>query len=257
MLITNDIFTKIGKSHFICEDYIIKGYDYIILADGSTGAKNTDIGARLLCLSAEKYIKTWKNSLGKLDHNKMGFNIISNAEIMTRVLEIDTTCLSSTLIISYYHNNYICVHMYGDGYIILENNDGGISYCEVSFTDSYPFYLSYNLSPDNLESYRKKEIKKKVKTFIGSDLESDYSDPNIWNFPVYLFKTIAIASDGIGSFNPGTNIKEVVKECVSFKTTNGSFLQRRMIRFISTYENDKNFHFDDISIGAFLIKKEG
>ena len=61
-----DSFLKIGHSHEQCQDYILTGTDpcpYIILADGCSGAEDSDIGARLLCHTALKYLKKAKGIL--------------------------------------------------------------------------------------------------------------------------------------------------------------------------------------------------
>jgi hypothetical protein len=58
-MIQTDIFRRIGATHAVCEDYIIEGnkpFPFIILADGCSTAKNTDMGARILCHLAKQYV---------------------------------------------------------------------------------------------------------------------------------------------------------------------------------------------------------
>ena len=55
-----DTFSKIGKTHKICEDYILSGtkpFPYIIISDGCSSSEGTDMGARLLCFLAQQYIR--------------------------------------------------------------------------------------------------------------------------------------------------------------------------------------------------------
>ena len=96
----------------------------------------------------------------------------------------------------------------------------------------------------------KENIKKVVRSEFG-EIQYRFHEPFVNTFPVNKYKIIAIASDGILSWSFIFNVFETFKECVTYKNTNGAFLQRRMIRFISNLESLGYNHHDDISIGAF------
>jgi serine/threonine protein phosphatase PrpC len=251
-----DKFIKTGSTHFICQDYILSREDpnCIILADGCSQVEDSDIGARLLCLSAAKYLKTYKSFLGELDYHSMGHQIIFNAEVSALAAGISPSCLSATLIIAFYYDGYIYIMMYGDGNLILLDHDNELFFSEVSYTDNKPFYLSYFLSPENLKSYKKEKIKKFEKHEHGT-IEYNFDSTFFYRYPIDKYKVIAIASDGLSSWSPKLDSMEIFKNSVIYKNMGGVFLQRRMIRFISDLEKQKFNHADDISIGAFYLGK--
>lgn len=252
MNIKTDRFIKTGKTHFICQDYILTGTEpqCIILADGCSAVENSDIGARLLCLAAAKYLRTYQSYLGELEYIKMGQQIIFNAEVAALAAGISPMCLTATLMVAFYFDGYIHVVAYGDGNVILLDNNDSLYFHEISYSDSRPFYLSYYLHPNNYRLYEKENIKKVVRSELG-EIEYVFHHPFINTFPIKKYKTVAITSDGILSWSFPFHQMEVFKECVSYKNTNGAFLQRRMVRFISNLETKGYNHHDDISIGAF------
>lgn len=253
MNIRIDKFIKTGKTHFLCEDYILSGPNYIILSDGCSAVDDSDIGARLLCLAAMRYLNIWKYHMDDIDYMKMGGHIINSADVMARTIGISSECLMSTLIISFYFAGRIYVFMYGDGYIITVDKSDKVNYYEITFTNSCPFYLSYYLTPQSFKSYISGNI---VKTIKWSEI-LDTMKPDLpvqYSFPVDQFKTIAIASDGISSFKPQVDIASVVDNCVIYKNTIGPFLQKRMTRFLFDFEKRGIFHGDDISIGAYYME---
>ena len=50
------------------------------------------------------------------------------------------------------------------------------------------------------------------------------------------------------------DMTDVIAEFTSFKNTAGEFLQRRVGRAIQEYKKTGIVHYDDLSIGAFLIE---
>lgn len=260
MNIKIDKFIKTGKSHFICQDYILTNSHpkYIILADGCSNVEDSDIGARILCLAAAKYLKNYKLFLGALNYTdnyiNMGQQIIYNAEAAAKVVGIPTSCLAATLMIAYYHEGYIYVVVYGDGNIILLDNNNKLYFYEISYSENRPFYLSYYLFPDNYTLYKETNTEQFIRSEDGaSTLEFNVPFQN--RFQIDQYKVISIASDGISSWSPPFDLMEIFKNCIYYKSTNGLFLQRRMIRFISTLEKNGNNHLDDISIGAFYMEE--
>ena len=256
MNIRTDKFIKTGKSHFICQDYILTNSHpkYIILADGCSNVEDSDVGARILCLAAAKYLKDYKLFLGALDYINMGQQIIYNAGIAARVVSIPTSCLAATLMIAYYHEGYIYVVVYGDGNIVLLDNNDKLYFYEISYSENRPFYLSYYLFPGNYKLYKETNTEQFIRSEDRTN-KIEFNLPFQNRFKVDQYKVISIASDGISSWSPPFDLMEIFKNCVYYKNINGSFLQRRMIRFISTLEKSGNNHLDDISIGAFYMEE--
>jgi len=260
-MITLDKFIATGKSHFICQDYILSGPDYVILSDGCSGCANTDIGARILCLSAADVLETWRETINSLQWFDLGQKVITQAKIMANSLFLNDECLAATLMIIFndFANNTLHIFVYGDGYVFLEHSDHILSFREISFIDgklnNKPFYLAYYLTPQAYQMYEEQGI---VQRLSGPSTHSDhkFDHPIHWTYTMDDFKTIVIASDGIDTFDHKPSTIDIARECVKFKTTSGYFLQRRMIRAIKNFGKKKIYHQDDITIGGFHREDE-
>lgn len=278
MKIHIDHLLKIGKTHKICEDYIISGYDplpYIILSDGCSSSKDTDIGARILCLAAKQYLKNYKDRIQSIDEVEMGHYIIWKADsLMLQLGLVNTLSLDATLIIAYYYNGLINIIMYGDGCIaVIDKTSTMIEI--VEYSKNTPYYLSYKLDYERNEIYHNNKITKTVDryyyynsadTFDLITGAMDYDKPYISKhlFDLDRDKTIFIFSDGISTFfnkeqSKFLSIADFIKDFSSFKTLKGEFLQRRLLSkkgAITKLEQQGYEHLDDLSVGAFVIKGE-
>lgn len=262
-----DTFLQIGKQHKICEDYIIKGYDpvpFIILADGCSSSKDTEMGSRILCYLAKQYIR-YHSATSSYNYDIMGKWIIHNAEMTARQLGLKRECLDATLIIGYVLNDTVYVFIYGDGSLILESNEGDIEIYQVKFSNNAPYYLSYLLDQSRHNEYHNMKNDKQVimynsKWHITDIATLAYDTQYIREIPFAKFPKILICSDGIDSFivddptqqNPLHNTSEIVPGFLSFKTTKGDFLKRRLQKEIKTLEKTGITHYDDLAVGAFL-----
>ena len=116
-MIQTDTFLKIGKTHQVCEDYIITGdspVKYNILSDGCSSSKDTEMGARILCHLAKQFLLYRKDDyrFPALDYDEMGSWIIHNAELAARQLGLKKSCLDATLIIAYEYDGKYHIYMY-------------------------------------------------------------------------------------------------------------------------------------------------
>lgn len=265
-MIQTDTFLKIGKTHQVCEDYIISGdipTKYVILSDGCSSSKQTDMGARILCHLAKQYLLYRKDDyrFPCLDYNEMGSWIIHNAELVARQLGLKTTCLDATLIIAYAFQGIYYIYMYGDGVIVIEGMDKKISVMEVEFTKNAPFYLSYKIDPERMDLFHKMDqdlIVKHTSDTVSNKNGYAYDYKCLFRYDTQFFPKILICSDGLTSFMKGTDPEqtlEIAKEFLSYKSTKGEFLKRRLKRATKIYEADGIFHGDDLSVGAFLCEE--
>lgn len=268
MKISVDHFLKIGSSHKICEDYIISGYDpipYVILSDGCSSSKDTDVGARILAHSAKKVLHELIHTQGIdiLDNlNNVSFDarIYSNALVSVQFLGISRQCLDATLIIMYIYENHVKIHIWGDGCVLNSIKHYGKWITKINYSNSMPFYLQYKYVDKNLKEYRKYAINKTVEKWFDNTHMSIIPIPveNTFDitFDLNTNSYYLIASDGLDSFIQNAehyNIELVNQELTAFKNTNGAFIQRRMKRALSEFEKQGITHFDDISIGGFFI----
>lgn len=265
-MIKLDTILKKGKSHKICEDYIIRGYDpfpYIILSDGCSSSDDTDIGARILCHLAKQFLQYYGYDE---DMMKMGDWIIYNAELTARQLGLRKSCLDATLIVAVYvEGGSFFVYVYGDGCVITLKDNRWVVY-NYEYSNNTPFYLSYQIDPERREIFDGLDGKY-IHTVIVKDNEEfpliskmpadTRAMKSWWGAEVDL---MLICSDGISSFldtelNRPLEIQSLIESFTSFKNTNGEFLKRRLLSkrgAITKLEEIKVHHLDDLSIGAFL-----
>ncbi len=289
-----DSFLKIGHSHEQCQDYILTGSDpcpYIILADGCSGAKDSDIGARLLCHTALKYLKKNQSRLDRLDPpEKVGQDIIVDAAFALKVhFNTRIDCLDSTLIIAYKFQGYYHIYMYGDGVVFSIDTNDIINYTHIHYSPNAPGYLRYRI--DGYEKYQNTNVDKLRDTHAGMN-SCDSMEP--WHHIIHEgdIKTLLIASDGIESFIYNEQVRykslyfkllyamknanphlisgvegdipvvitpkekelkweNVVGEMIDFKNTNGVFLKRRVKKVMKNYLKKGFINDDDLSIGCF------
>lgn len=271
-----DHFLKIGKSHKICEDYIISGHDpipYVILSDGCSSSRNTDMGARILTHLAKQYIVKFCSSSKLFESNRLGDWVINHAKTIIDKMGLDVSCLDATLMVLFSVYEYIYVYMYGDGVIIPFNSTDDASFLRTTYTDNAPYYLTYRIdvnrdmlydsyaptmSLEEITIYNQK-VKQKL-THFEKETTPNYKEPFIKSFKMGEYKGVLIASDGIESFinenGEEHNFGEILIDLISFKNIKGEFIKRRMGSkkgLLNTFESKGITHYDDISIGGFIF----
>jgi hypothetical protein len=247
MKIHIDHLLKIGKTHKICEDYIISGYDpvpYIILSDGCSSSKDTDIGARILCLAAKQYLKNYKNRIQSINEVEMGHYIIWKADSIMIQFGLDQTALDATLTVAYYNSGTLKIIMFGDGSIVsIDDHDKTIE--TVEYTKNTPYYLSYKLDRERDKIYHGNNIIKMVDKHYHYNYSNiydlvtgvmDYNKPYCSNHLIKFGEQtiIFIFSDGISTFfnkeqSKFLSIADLIRDISSLKTLKVEFLQRRLL----------------------------
>lgn len=282
-IMNSDSFFVIGSDHDICQDYVANHNNgvksYIVLADGCSGSKDSDVGARILVKTHELYIP----AMGVMDFDEFSkrsrglyTQIIEEAQSNSKALELDPMALDATLmsIISNKSGEFM-VTCYGDGVVAFGRRDGIIETYSVSYKEGYPNYVSYQLSPERKAKFDEKANNYKEVTLelIDEDkapLKQKYrsSAP----FETYLgskdkYLWVAVMSDGVQSFmekvSDSTSITkesvpthEVIRELFAFKSFTGSFVKRRMKRFLETCKERQWTHSDDLSVGVVYLGEE-
>lgn len=268
-----DTFIKGGANHNMCEDYILSGtlpIPYIIISDGCSSSSNTETGARILSHLAKQYLKYRADYLEDLDKNEMGDWIAHNAEMVARQLGLPTSCLDATLIVALMNEIEVTIHMFGDGFIYgISKDEERIKthLDEVIYTNNAPYYLSYRIDPERDELYHEMHNDVSLVTnYKGGGQDSysfAYDSPLTISLSRSLFKTIIVSSDGLGSFILPDSKGQIKKDPMelmnvhfsTFKNTTGEFLKRRCARAIQRFEKSGVIHFDDFSMGAFILEE--
>lgn len=288
-MINSDSIYLIGKQHQTCQDYALHGTNrkryspthpevpdftpYIAVADGCSGAPNTDLGSRLIVHgainSATPYF--WHNSVeSSVDTAYQVFRgtAMARAEEALRPLNMNPYTLTSTLVFAFPWKEKLYAFMYGDGNIITVLKDGRVFIEHIEFPENMPYYPLYETDMSYKQAYRKQIGKKKaIRTIsvlddysyrMSSCSEKEYDDYLISPWDINEVEYLILSSDGLDSFYnplyPGDNHKaDVIRQLVNFKSSSGEFLKRRVTRMVKDLEKQGWMHADDLGIAAFHI----
>lgn len=275
---------KIGTGHQVCEDFVVSGTTedgevYTFLSDGCSGSKNTDIGARILCLLSAK--KCRRNEVGNNEENESIF--LSSARIISELIELDTSCLDATLLSAKTKKDKVIVEIFGDGAFAFKlKTENSIRIISFDYARNYPFFLNYKANNDLLWGWKelpgndfsfKQLILNEDRTTYEEDLPT-VINPQVsfhitqvgsnFTFDKSMIDFIVVMSDGAQSFCE-TQITETYKESqlvshqevlgdlLSFKNFKGQFVERRVNKFLSDYKKRNRHHVDDFSMGAIYV----
>ncbi len=289
----SDCAIKIGSTHSICQDYGRHGNDalgnpYVIISDGCSSSVETDIGARLLVLAAEKNINmlTFKAE----DEAEFLKNSVLLAAKWAKEMSLPEICIDATLATAKIHDGLVSVMIHGDGQAIFgKTTENGLhlEVYDVSTTHNFPFYPSYMLKPERLKSMPATnemavslyEIHEEKALFPQKSYGRFYpahgwnDEPLDPDFRKYFHQTcmldrfdfVALTTDGVNSFltqKESTTSKEnesidgdfILPDLVGFKNFNPGFVQRRLQKFDKEIKAKGWQHYDDLTIGAIALK---
>lgn len=221
------IISSQGFGHFTRginnQDFGIESSRALILLDGCSGAKYSEVGTRLfaqLFSRREEWdrVETFEENVKNIFDDiikTMGryYPVRKDLEeefIMENLLFTITACFET-------EDKYI-VKLFGDGYVITQNNRDLISYMKYSYGKCPPYfaYKYCNFKDVSFKDY-------KFKTFI---------------FDKKIFPKIAIATDGIMPI-----VKGDIGEIDIFK--------EHQVLIKMRIDNQKTSFYDDITIGKF------
>jgi len=255
-----DCFFTIGKTHQVCEDYAVQGdtpMPFLIVCDGCSASPNSDVGARILSLSAKKLLE--EHADNPPEYPLFGQQLIEKAQGVVEKMALSVNVLDSTVIAGFLHEAMIRVYVYGDGCLMFKNQAGELGCLEIGFTHNAPFYLTYWLAPERQDDYARYNEKP---LFIADGRQQysellPYNTPLVFDFPLEQFQTVAIASDGASScYNASTGtrvpLQDIAEQLLAFKNFEGEFVKRRSKRALEQMARQGVFPADDLSVGAFV-----
>lgn len=255
----------IGKTHAVCQDYVVATPRGVILSDGCSSSPDSDIGARLLVKSAEKNFK-----LGET-RDIASLHLLAAADALELALTMGLApqSVDATLLTAHFEEGELVIACSGDGVIILQNRWCGIEVYSISYPSGFPCYPSYSHQPDRLAS---SEFQKEVRYFRGlrsKALRLDHARTGdarteILKFNASDYEFVVLVSDGIHSFSSVTDSKStkstqsidfqtIVRELIAFKNVRGEFVSRRLKRFLKDVTLKGWQHADDLSVGAIYL----
>ena len=264
-IVSDSVYISAQKPQKSCQDYATHGEinesPFITIADGCGSSANSDLGARFLTLAAKTVFSNSKNI--NIDYHNFSEKILFLISKIFRDLELDKTCLDSTLLFSYIekNSNYIQSFMYGDGYLISTDKTGKLKYVKsVEFPYNAPFYLSYKMDGDRLITYLESVCVKTIKDILNpnNSVAIDIMNRVTAFNSLEEIEMFLMASDGIDSFyNYKTGEKippmEIIYMLIDVKSKKGEFLKRRVKRFVEDLQKLDIYNSDDLSVSGFMI----
>ena len=277
-----------GKTHAVCQDYARigdrDGLPFVAISDGCSGSIDTDIGSRLLAISASNLLRVKTYALeDRGGISEFPTRVAETARVLVSAIGLDQQCLDSTLIIAAVQSDNgvkkVNCRMYGDGAIIAKKKNGGISLYTGDFTTGVPYYLSYLLNEQRLEAWwnlataeggLEKIVRRSVfhhdgNQFVNQNNQTDFFLAEDMSFRISFVKDnydwVCIASDGIHTFVEKTPehafnpipTPEVVNQMFAFKNYTGLFVQRRIGRYMRDAVKTNIQHDDDFAVAGIYL----
>lgn len=137
---------KIGMEHLEtgmnCQDYGFEGDRVAVVCDGCSQGKHSEVGAKL-------YSYLW----GEMEFSHI-YCFQKMIGIFGKSKNVLKDYMSFTILHLIYGSDESIVQYCGDGYIILQDHDGSITFEELS-DGEYPKYYIYNyIDPQYLKHYK-------------------------------------------------------------------------------------------------------
>lgn len=266
-----DGYFAIGKTHTVCQDYVRHGVmpngrAYVIVSDGCSGSKDTDIGARWLTLAMQNYIRL---DIPTNRDDWINFSIPAHyaASFCSQAL-FDQTCLDATLLVAIETDTQILVYTMGDGVVAHRLRDGTWGYESHEFTSGAPYYPNYLNHSSRRHIYQTDWNSPVVRSVGGQNGEvsssmplSDYTHHERRGTPTVFNKSdvdlVVLMTDGACSFRKGLDpvpLAQVARQVLDVKVPTGEFMVRRAKRFLGNYCAANGWHHDDdFGVGAIFV----
>lgn len=248
MRTTSSYYTQ-GAHHVYCEDYALHWEDGVVVSDGCTGAKHSDVGARLICWEVRQDSPLKK---GWLPHrSRQAANLLGLPEI---------SLYASTMVITDDRSAFY-VQVAGDGVVAARRHDGTHHITRLHFLNSCPQYAAKNFP--GVDPYQC-EFEQIVDVYDPEMVSSTVNDTQVDAFSRFTyskeeFDLVAVFSDGVESFRklgpegvqPADQMfTEFVKGFMPVSNYAGNFMERRARRVLGDLSRRNLYHMDDFSVGA-------
>lgn len=269
----------IGTTHEVCQDYALAGKNSIAVSDGCSGSPRSDIGSRVLSITA-------MNKMTELD-SLYGFDekeCILLARPAIKMLNIPNECLDATLLSAIIYEDALQAMCCGDGVIAIKTKIGNMILIDSAYVDSFPFYMNYLYDATGRyknwkENYNNRKITQTVISSSGdiisntevlqsSRIHDDIGLIRVLDNKIVIeisafdsVEYLAIMSDGVHSFyetvttdtsrcNKPLSYIDIAKDLLSFKNFNTSFVQRRINKFRKNCTKKNWGNRDDLSLAV-------
>jgi hypothetical protein len=279
-----DAYFRIGNAHqrngLPAQDYALatthEHTARIVVSDGCSGGKRTDVGARILAHSIHESLVATTKSDSILSFAQASA-VIERAESLSRasahLLGLDSKDMRATGMVAQIGDTGGFALVLGDGVIGIARADGSIECLEVVWQENipyYPAYRSYGLTRQFIEEHGGNDSAPRIlvrRTTETSDGRRDTTEEQrtlkegvdgiyiaIPETELQSIRALGLFSDGVSQIS-GVDTVTAVRAMLTFPTKKGVFLVRTMKHVLASYERNGNIPQDDVS-GAVIIQNE-
>lgn len=279
---------QIGATHAVCQDYSL-AWDrsrtaaetsagsqvsaYVILSDGCSSSPDTDTGARLLAkAAAQTLLERGKQSI--LSPAEIHRESARRALAWAKLLGLPPESVDATLLIAQVEDDELIASCTGDGVLCFQSAAGALDVYSISYPSGYPLYPAYAHQPERLATLAVNgRSGKAVKHFHSDSIEEPLrlretsngdSPTEVFMLKEREYRYVALFSDGIHSFFSAAQTAtskrveavafgEALRRLISFKSTRGAFVARRMKGFLKDCRARGWQHADDLAFGALHL----
>lgn len=258
-----DHYYAIGSTHVVCQDYARSGKTadgkaYAIVCDGCSSSPDTDVGARIIGLKAEKFVKKYSRIP---DGMLLAYNVREKVED----LGLSPEAADATLIIALEgEDDRITIAGWGDGAVVSTTATGVCELDEFEYDPNYPFYLSYLADPERLKVWDDLNLQLTRTTSLAEG-NGDYN-PEVkraptqgWKTERYMFdgRILFVVTDGLSSFQDTETMTMVdsliiASELTEVKVPKGKFTTKRARRLLRNFKRDGIVNTDDLGVAGII-----
>lgn len=273
----------IGKKHLTqntpCQDHalsgMIKDMTYIVISDGCSSGRHTDIGARIVTCSLTQSIKKILHDfhgdimmLPDLIHK----DIFSQSQLISAAMGLDNQDLLATCVYAVITPAGGFIHMLGDGSTIVKSKNNDLIITTLEWQHNTPYYVADNRKELFIAEHMRTEMGEKSMLITQSYVSGDQSFSEKSYFSIHkavqgyiipiseeyleTIEAIIVCSDGVERFKKGIDLADsvsIISGLVSFKNYTGEFMKRRLSRGLSEYLKQGLVNDDDVAMAAIHI----
>ncbi len=279
-----DCHFNIGAEHISggkpCQDYAISGTHgdvaYAIVSDGCSSGGNTDVGARLITLSAAAAIREHSGVEGNAIHARAAQDVEVRRQLLLggikETLELRPSDMLATELYAYLTPKGGHVHVAGDGVVAFVYAGGRVRLHRFDWPNNMPFYPAYidqlpsfvgahggNLAARvlNEQVYDYLPVPENASPTKNIVLHSMSDGIRGIHFPITADELNSLAfvvvfSDGVTRVDK-IDWQDAALELLDFKATEGVFAKRRMINFVREARKKGRGPLDDIAFGVISV----